>query len=264
MTNCPIYFSEFWAKSTGVKPFIYLSRFRNVQKSDYLLAASCFSNGTMKKEIRFYRHYKNKPYRFLGIARHSETLEELALYETLYQNDLGRIWVRPKTMFFEDIEINGAKKPRFEKINFNFHTSEKLVEKDIETLAEVYEASFKKALDTEKFQSKLKSHGRGLFITAYDGDKLVGFKIGYAQDSRLFYSWMGAVLPEYQNLGLAGEMMHLQHEWCRANAFKKIETRTRNEFTSMIRLNLNFGFSIIGAQAGRNDGLKIILEKVLV
>ena len=51
------------------------------------------------KPQSFYRHYKDKPYRSLGICRHSETLEELVLYEALYPNDLGPLWVRPREMF---------------------------------------------------------------------------------------------------------------------------------------------------------------------
>lgn len=217
----------------------------------------------MKKETRFYKHYKNKPYRFLGIVRHSETLEEMALYETLYPNELGRLWVRPKEMFFEDIEINGTKRPRFEKIKFNFHSSETLLDKDFDSIRSVYRESFNKDLNVEKFYSKLSAHVRGLYLTAFESDKLIGFKLGYAQDSSLFYSWMGAVLPAYRGLGIATELMYLQHEWCRANGFKKVETRTRNQFAGMIRLNLNSGFTIIGTQTGTGNGLKLILEKVL-
>jgi hypothetical protein len=60
-----------------------------------------------------YRHYKNQMYRVLGTARHSETLEELVYYECLYPNDLGRYWVRPKTMFLETIKIADYQGPRF-------------------------------------------------------------------------------------------------------------------------------------------------------
>ena len=52
----------------------------------------------------FYRHYKNKPYKVLGVVRHSETLEEMVYYEALYPNDLGRMWVRPKDMFLSKLE----------------------------------------------------------------------------------------------------------------------------------------------------------------
>ena len=52
----------------------------------------------------YYRHYKNKPYRAIGVVRHSETLEEMALYEALYPNDLGQMWVRPLEMFLGKLE----------------------------------------------------------------------------------------------------------------------------------------------------------------
>lgn len=64
-----------------------------------------------------YEHYKGKLYKVHGLVRHSETLEELVYYETLYDTEYGRMWVRPKAMFLETIEINGQQRPRFKRIN---------------------------------------------------------------------------------------------------------------------------------------------------
>jgi hypothetical protein len=61
-----------------------------------------------------YRHYKGKDYEVIGIATHSETLEELVVYRKLY--DDFSLWVRPLKMFTEEVEINGKKIPRFEYI----------------------------------------------------------------------------------------------------------------------------------------------------
>ncbi len=58
-----------------------------------------------------YRYYKGKEYEVLGIARHSETLEELVVYRALYGD--GQLWVRPKVMFLEKIITEGEEKPRF-------------------------------------------------------------------------------------------------------------------------------------------------------
>ncbi len=75
---------------------------------------------TMIPEIKIgaiYKHYKNKDYRIIGVARHSETLEELVVYQALYdspQFGMNSIWVRPKSMFLEEIELNGVKVPRFQ------------------------------------------------------------------------------------------------------------------------------------------------------
>jgi cyclomaltodextrinase / maltogenic alpha-amylase / neopullulanase len=59
-----------------------------------------------------YRHYKGKEYEVIGVARNSETLEELVIYRALY-GDFG-IWARPIKMFLEEVEINGKKVPRFQ------------------------------------------------------------------------------------------------------------------------------------------------------
>ena len=61
-----------------------------------------------------YQHSKTgNYYRVIGIAKHSETLEELVVYETLYKNPTSKLWVRPVKMFLEKVEINGKKMPRF-------------------------------------------------------------------------------------------------------------------------------------------------------
>lgn len=61
-----------------------------------------------------YEHYKGMRYRVHGVVRHSETLDELVHYEALYENKLGKMWVRPKEMFLETIEVNGVRRPRFQ------------------------------------------------------------------------------------------------------------------------------------------------------
>ncbi len=61
-----------------------------------------------------YRHYKGKEYEVIGIARHSETLEELVIYRALYGD--CALWSRPLNMFLEDVEIEGVKIPRFKYV----------------------------------------------------------------------------------------------------------------------------------------------------
>ena len=58
-----------------------------------------------------YRHYKGDEYRVITLARHSETLEPLVVYQALY-GERG-IWVRPAAMFVETVVIDGRPGPRF-------------------------------------------------------------------------------------------------------------------------------------------------------
>ena len=64
--------------------------------------------------LGLYRHYKGGEYEVIGVARHSETHEAFVVYRPLYNNNGW--WVRPHAMFFADVVIDGALRPRFEKI----------------------------------------------------------------------------------------------------------------------------------------------------
>jgi len=65
-----------------------------------------------------YQHYKGGEYEVIGVARHSETGEELVVYRQLYQSNYprGTLWVRPKEMFLEEVEVEGEKVPRFRRV----------------------------------------------------------------------------------------------------------------------------------------------------
>ena len=61
-----------------------------------------------------YRHYKGKEYEVIGVARHSETEEEVVVYRTLY-GDFD-LWVRPLAMFTETVAVDGTERPRFQYV----------------------------------------------------------------------------------------------------------------------------------------------------
>ncbi len=61
-----------------------------------------------------YRHYKGNLYEVLGVARHSETEEELVVYRALY--DERGLWVRPLAMFEQAVLVEGHEVPRFARV----------------------------------------------------------------------------------------------------------------------------------------------------
>jgi len=61
-----------------------------------------------------YRHYKGKEYEVIGIARHSQTMQELVVYRALYGNH--SLWARPRKMFQEFVLVEGRRVPRFELV----------------------------------------------------------------------------------------------------------------------------------------------------
>lgn len=61
---------------------------------------------------QMYRHYKGHIYRVIGLALHSESLETLVVYERADSPE-PHLWVRPQTMFEENLSDG---RPRFERL----------------------------------------------------------------------------------------------------------------------------------------------------
>lgn len=69
-----------------------------------------------------YKHFKGMVVEVIGIALHSETMEEMVVYnhpDPVKGKDANTMWVRPKAMFLEKIERDGKLIPRFEYIGNN-------------------------------------------------------------------------------------------------------------------------------------------------
>lgn len=92
---------------------------------------------------------------------------------------------------------------------------------------------------------------------------LVGYKIGYRDAPKTFYSWRGGTHPSARRQGVAETLMARQHAWCRAHGFRVIKTTTNGDNRPMLILNLKSGFEIVGSFVNRGKRLKVLQEKAL-
>ena len=120
-------------------------------------------------------------------------------------------------------------------------------------------------LDTYAENIRVGLNGRPWIYTclAYDGERLVGQKVGRSDDPRAFESWYGGVLTAFRRRGIARELATRQEAWCRANQFRVISTETDPDNVAMLTLNLRQGFKISGTHLKRGTKLMVSLVKIL-
>lgn len=212
--------------------------------------------------MNFFKHYKDKPYKVHGVAKHSETMEELTVYETLYDNPTAKLWVRPRAMFEENVNINGAVVPRFKKIDLKIEEAVAVSAADLAILATLVKDVFGE-WDPKWFHSKFDRQVKKYLQIAYLEGKPVGFKLGYELDQNTFYSWLGGVLPSYRRLGVASALIQAQHDWCKRQGYTSVETKTQNRFREQLVLSIKSGFDVIGHSESNEGGPKILLRKHL-
>ena len=103
---------------------------------------------------------------------------------------------------------------------------------------------------------------RRSLLAKVDG-QAVGYKVGYKLNPELFYSWIGGVTPPFRGQGVARLLMAEQHQLLKEAGFKRVRTKTRNEFRSMLLLNIKMGFDITDTYTAPGETLRIVLEKDL-
>ena len=119
-------------------------------------------------------------------------------------------------------------------------------------------------VEPEKYAQRIGEAVNLHIILALDTEKIVGMKIGYEIEPKLFYSWVGGVDKNFRQRGIADELMKRQHLWCRRKEFERIRTHTKNEFKAMLILNIKHNFDIVNVYPDKRGELKIVLEKDLL
>lgn len=70
---------------------------------------------------RYHRHYKGGLYFLIDRATHTETEEEMVVYNAF---DQSKVWVRPAAMFDGTVEVDGQQVPRFRRLSREDHIPE--------------------------------------------------------------------------------------------------------------------------------------------
>lgn len=208
---------------------------------------------------RLFRHYKNKPYRFHSIAKHSETLEEFVVYEACYANPESKFWIRPKEMFFGQVHVGPRSFSRFEQVPLFLRKVTQFSDEDIVNVKHLCELIFAE-WNERRFRARIAESKNPMMIMAHIDSVPVGFKLGYEISNEVFYSWLGGVSPKFRHYGFGLQMAKAQIEWCKNRAYKKLQMKTRNRFPQMIALNLKLGFEIIGVELRDDGDREIIME----
>ena len=117
----------------------------------------------------------------------------------------------------------------------------------------------------EEYEKRLTGVSHLILIAEMEG-KPVGFKVGYERYADAsFYSWMGGVLPNFRNRGVADALANEQETWAKAKGYRSIRLKTRNKYKSMLCFALKRGFFIIGLgdKCQYVDDYRIVLEKLM-
>ncbi len=115
-----------------------------------------------------------------------------------------------------------------------------------------------------EYERRLKNVNH-LILISYNKNNPVGFKVGYEREQDgSFYSWMGAVSPDYRQFGIAKRLANYQETWARENGYTKIKMKTRNRLKPMLIFALKNGFMITKVETKPSlEEHRILLEKTL-
>ncbi len=124
---------------------------------------------------------------------------------------------------------------------------------------------FEQPYSKAEYAHRLNASEHLILIAEVDGE-LAGFKVGYDRflDGRVFYGWMGAVLPEFREKGIAKLLLKKMEVWCKLKGYQVLKFKTMNQHRNMLRFAVNNDFDIVGFEPDSNRRLsKIYFEKKL-
>lgn len=123
---------------------------------------------------------------------------------------------------------------------------------------------FTDAYSLDEYQRRTSSE-RYLNLVAWQNGEPIGFKLGYALDDQVFYSWLGGVLPAFRSKGVARSLAGAQEEWMIRQGYREVRMKTRNIHKRMIIFALKSGFNITEVEPQQEvEQYRIYLMKKLI
>ena len=115
---------------------------------------------------------------------------------------------------------------------------------DIETIYPVYlkVSEFEKHVPLDEIKERIGS--KNLCLAYIVKGEITGFKIGYEKSNIEFYSWIGAVLPEFRRKGIAGKLLKYQESWAEKEGYKAISVKSMNRYPAMLTMLVNSNYKI--------------------
>ncbi|MFH0258194.1 GNAT family N-acetyltransferase [Vibrio rumoiensis] len=121
----------------------------------------------------------------------------------------------------------------------------------------------------DKLESRLADKPHLILIATVKGE-LAGYKVGYQlnsdeSSSGEFYSWLGGVIPQYRNQGIATALRQYQEQWAQQSGYTSIGVKSMNRYPNMLHLLISSGYQIMGYEDGNAKGEgKIVFYKSLI
>ena len=116
----------------------------------------------------------------------------------------------------------------------------------------------------EEYYKRMKGKAP-LILMAFTEGVAAGFKVGYDKfGDGSFYSWMGGVISEFRQMGIAQKLAQCQEEIVKEKGYQSIKMKTRNHLKTMLLFALSNGFLITGVEPREElKDYRILLEKKL-
>ena len=116
----------------------------------------------------------------------------------------------------------------------------------------------------QEIKKRLSGAKHLILIASVDGE-YAGYKLGYELSPQTFYSWLGAVVPQFRRQGIAKALLCYQESWAVESGYSAIEVKSMNRFPAMLQLLIANEYRIHGYQdAMEKDAGKVLFYKELL